>query len=601
MQLPVSKKALNKSTQDDESSGLSIYLRLLQYVKQHKLLLILAVIGLTVVALSNLAFTALLIPLIDEVFAADARQDLVWIPVAIVIIFFFRSVGSFLGLYFIGSIGQQIVKLLRGEMHEQLLYSPAGYYDSVSSGAILSKFSFDVERVTWAASKSIPIIIRDSLTVISLLAWMFYLSWKLTLILFIAAPLVYAVIRLATQRFRKLSYRIQNSIGEISSRVEEAISGQFIVKLFTAENNEMDRFEKINDKNRRNQTKFIAVKAVNTPVVQLIVGVAFAVVIYVAFQPAVKAGLTPGKFASFVTAVMGMLDSARKLTTINQILQSGIAASESVFNLIDQPTQKDTGAIELDRCKGDIQFRDVSFVYPAKSEQVLAAVNLSVKSGEVVAFVGKSGSGKSTLVKLIPRFYDVQSGEILIDGNLISDITLNSLRKNISMVSQDVVLFNDTVANNITYSMPGKSKQDIYAAAERAHASEFINKLPNRYDTLVGDKGLLLSGGQRQRIAIVRALLKDAPILILDEATSALDSESEYHIQEALKELHKNRTTFVIAHRLSTIESADKIFVMDQGNVVESGAHEQLIQKDGVYANLYNRHFKTASNSAVDG
>ena len=557
----------------------------------------LAIVGLTIVALSNLAFTALLIPLIDEAFVAKDQHGLAWIPMTIVAIFFMRSLGSFLGFYYLGSVGQQVVKELRAEMHEKLLHSPASYYDSSTLGNILSKFTFDVERVTWAGSKSIPIIVRDTLTVIALLGWMLYLSWKLTCILLIAAPLVYIVIRYATQRFRKLSHRIQNSTGDITSRVEEAISAQSIVKLFTAEQSEIERFETINDKNRRNQTKFIAVKAVNTPLVQLIVGVAFAGVIYVAFLPAVKVDLTPGIFASFVTAVMGMLNSARKLTTINQILQAGIAASESVFKLIDQPAQVDKGKVELpSSCKGDIVFKNVSFSYKSKSDLVLDNVSLYAKQNEMIALVGKSGSGKSSLVKLIPRFYEIQSGEIIIDGHSLSDISLKSLRNNISMVSQDVILFNDTIANNITYAMPSKSKHDVMLAAQQAHLTEFIEKLPNKYDTLVGDKGILLSGGQRQRIAIARALLKDAPILILDEATSSLDSESEYYIQEAINELRKNRTTFVIAHRLSTIESADRIYVLDKGKVVEHGTHTELVKNNGAYANLYNRQFKSSSD-----
>ena len=410
-----------------------------------------AIVGLTIVALSNLAFTALLIPLIDEAFVAKDQHGLAWIPMTIVAIFFMRSLGSFLGYYYLGSVGQQVVKELRAEMHEKLLHSPASYYDSSTLGNILSKFTFDVERVTWGGSKSIPIIVRDTLTVIALLGWMLYLSWKLTCILLIAAPLVYIVIRYATQRFRKLSHRIQNSTGDITSRVEEAISAQSIVKLFTAEQSEIERFETINDKNRRNQTKFIAVKAVNTPLVQLIVGVAFAGVIYVAFLPAVKVDLTPGIFASFVTAVMGMLNSARKLTTVNQILQAGIAASESVFKLIDQPAQVDKGKVELpSSCQGDIVFKNVSFSYKSKPELVLDNVSLYAKQNEMIALVGKSGSGKSSLVKLIPRFYEIQSGEIIIDGHSLPDISLKSLRNNISMVSQDVILFNDTIANNIT-------------------------------------------------------------------------------------------------------------------------------------------------------
>lgn len=555
----------------------------------------LAVIGLAVVAACQLAFTLLLGPIIDEAFVAESNEGLAWIPITIAVIFVVRSIGSFLGLYYIGSIGQRIVKVLRTEMHEKLLYFPSSYFDSAKLGSTLSKFTFDVERVSWAASKSIPILVRDTLTVIFLVGLMLFLSWKLTFVLFISAPLVYVVIRYATQRFRKLSHRIQTSTGDITSRVEESISAQALVKLFTAEAQEVDRFESINEKNRRNQTKFVAVKAINTPLVQMIVGIAFALVIYVAFMPSVKGDLTAGSFASFVAAVMGMLNAARKLTTINQILQAGIAASESVFNLIDQPAQLDKGTVELDSCRGEIEFNQVSFQYPSKPDVVLTDVNISAKPNQMIAFVGKSGSGKSSLVKLIPRFYEVQSGQITIDGNLIENITLKSLRDNISMVNQDVMLFNDTIENNIAYAMPDKTRQEVIKAAEQAHAAEFIDQLPQKYDTKVGDKGVLLSGGQRQRIAIARALLKDAPILILDEATSSLDSESEYHIQQALDELRKYRTTFVIAHRLSTIESADEIYVMDQGKVVERGSHAELVAKNGEYANLYHRQFKKSS------
>ena len=342
----MSKKPLNNDTQSAGVGGLAIYLRLLEYVRQQKTLLFISILGLAIVALTNLAFTALLIPLIDKAFVEESAPPIVWIPFAIGAIFIVRSSGSFLGLYYIGSIGQQIVKVLRAQMHEKLLYSPAEYFDQASAGAILAKFSFDVERVTWAASKSIPIMVRDTLTVISLLAWMIYLSWKLTLMLLIAAPLVYLAVRTATRRFRKLSHRIQTSVGDITACVEQAISGHYIIKLFTAEQSQIDAFESINEKTRRNQTKFVAVKAINTPLVQLILGIAFALVIYVAFLPAVKADLTPGRFASFVAAVMGMLNAARKLTMINQILQSGIAASESVFTLIDQRAEKDQGRVD---------------------------------------------------------------------------------------------------------------------------------------------------------------------------------------------------------------------------------------------------------------
>jgi subfamily B ATP-binding cassette protein MsbA len=585
-------KIPNKSSVDDNPTGLSIYLRLLTYLTHYKSYLVLAVIGLAVVALSNLVFTAMLTPLLDNAFKEDAGAITTIIPIAIAVIFTFRSFGSFLGGYCLGSIAQRIIKELRGEMHEKLLYSPAGFYDASIPGSLLSKFSFDVERVASAATKSLAILIRDTLTVLSLFALMIYISWKLTAVLFFAAPLVYIVVYIATRRFRKLSHRIQASIGEISQRVEEAVSGHFVVKLFTAEDREIDEFEAINEKNRRNQTKFIAVKAVNTPLVQLILGLAFAVVIYVAFLPDVKQDLTPGEFTSFVTAVMGMLNSARKLTTVNEILQAGIAASESVFKLIDQEAQRDHGQIILECARGDVEFKNVCFSYESKQTHALNNINLKIKQGEFIALVGRSGSGKSTLVKLIPRFYEINSGDILIDGHSIHDITLKSLRTQIAKVSQDILLFNDSVENNISYAMPEKSASEIHQAAERAHAAEFIDKLPDKYRSIVGDKGVLLSGGQKQRIAIARALLKDSPILIFDEATSALDSESEMHIQSALKELRGTRTTIVIAHRLSTIEGADRIYVMDEGEIVEHGTHEELISKGGTYTRLYQHQFK---------
>ena len=585
----------------DKSSGLSIYLRLIKYARQYRLHIAVAIFGFAMVALCGAAFTYLLQPMLDQAFVAETQAEIIWLPITIAVIFLLRSIGSYLGMYYIGRVGQLVVKQLRGEMHEKLLFSPTSYYDSTSAGTILSKFTFDVERVTWASSKSIPILVRDTLTVLSSLALMIYFSWKLTLVLMVVAPVVALVVNYATKRFRRLSKKIQLSVGDISSRVEEVIGGHSIVKLFTAEDHEKKYFAELNAKNCRNQTKVVATKAINTPLVQLILGLAFALVIYVAFLPAVKVDLTQGTFAAFVAAVMGLLNSARKLTTINEILQAGVAASISVFGLIDQPDQKNEGRKTLQDCKGIVEFKDVSFTYPKKDETALQNINFSANQGEMIAFVGKSGSGKSTLVKLIPRFYDIEQGEITLDGESISDLRMDNLRRNIAMVSQDIILFNDTVENNIAYAMPEKTQEEIYAAAKRAHASEFIEKFPDGYATMVGDRGILLSGGQRQRIAIARALLKDAPILIFDEATSSLDSESEFHIQQALKEAAKDRTTFVIAHRLSTIESADKIIVMDQGEIVECGSHSDLIQQNGVYASLYHRQFKQASTQVVNG
>lgn len=595
----MTQQTTNKHT--EQSSGLSVYLRLLQYAKQYWVQVVISIIGFTLVSASGAAFISLLAPLIDQAFVTDDSTTVVWIPVVIAILFFIRSVGSYLGLFYIGSVGQLVVKQLRGQMYDTLLYSPTTFYDSKSIGTILSKFSFDVERVTWASAKSVPILIRDSQAVIFSLILMFYYSWKLTLILMIAAPIVVGLVNYATRKFRRLSKKIQLSVGDITSRVEEAISGHTIVKLFTAEQYEKDIFERLNEKNRRNQTRIVAAKAINTPLVQMILGLTFALVIYVAFTPAVKGDLTPGKFSSFVGAVMMLLSSAKKLTMVNEILQSGIAASMSVFGLIDQTKQKDQGIDELPVCNGAVTFDNVSFAYSQDAnEKALSGINLQARQGQMIALVGKSGSGKSTLVKLLPRFYDIQSGDIQIDGHSIKDLKIDHLRKQIAMVSQDIILFNDTIEKNISYSMPDKSVDEIRDAARRAHALDFIEKFPEGFNTMVGDRGVLLSGGQRQRIAIARALLKDAAILIFDEATSSLDSESEFHIQEALKEARKNRTTFVIAHRLSTIESADHILVMDNGSIVEQGMHSELIAQDGLYAQLYKRQFKTSSSSMVN-
>ena len=585
----------------EKSSGLSVYLRLIQYSKHYWLQITVAIVGFALVAAMNALFTWLIQPLLDEGFTNRNMDVIRWMPIAVAAIFIVRSIGSYLGIYYIGRVGHLVVQELRGAMHEKLLYLPADYYEATVSGNILSKFTFDVERVASASAKSLTILVREALQVIFALGLMIYLSWKLTLVLLVISPVIYLVINYASKRFRRISHRIQASIGDITKRVEEIVGGQSIVKIFNAESFEKDRFEHANKKNRRNQFKLVATKALNTPLVQMIVGIAFAIVIYVAFLPSVSSDMTSGTFMSFVTAVMMLLNAARRLTMVNETLQSGIAASESVFDLIDRPSQIDEGTIEIGRCNGNVEFEAVSFQYPNKTDSALDNISFQSTSGELIALVGKSGSGKSTLVKLLPRLYDAYSGEIRLDNTSIRNIKLDDLRRQIAMVNQDVVLFNDSVENNIAYAMSDKSKQEIQEAAQRAHAAEFIEKLPAQYQTMVGDKGVLLSGGQRQRIAIARALLKDAPILIFDEATSSLDSESEYHIQEALKEIRKNRTTFVIAHRLSTIESADKILVLDQGRIVEQGSHQELVKQNGNYARLYNRQFKSNSTQVVNG
>ncbi len=452
---------------------------------------------------------------------------------------------------------------------------------------------YDIEQLAAAASGVVIVLIRDGLTVIALFAWMLFLSPLLTLILFVIAPFVGVIVNVVSKRFRIIGTRIQNSMGSVTDVTEEAIKANQEIKIFGGREFETRRFEDINQYNRRQHLKLVATNAISNPTIQLIVVLAFAFMIYLATNPEFIADITVGKFVSFLMAMVMLLQHAKRLTTINMTLQKGIAAAESVFTFVDTREEQDTGTEEISDVKGEVDFSDVSFTYGDKDEYVLQDINLHINAGETVAFVGRSGAGKSTLVSLLPRFYDKTSGTITIDGHDITQLTLKNLRSHIALVNQNVTLFNDTVAHNIAYSdLDNVSEARIIAAARAAHAMEFIENLPNGINTIVGEDGVLLSGGQRQRLAIARAIFKNAPILILDEATSALDTESERHIQAALDELIKTRTTLVIAHRLSTIENADKIVVLDKGRIVETGTHHELLQKNGHYAALHKMQFQ---------
>lgn len=575
------------------SDGKLLYRRLLGYVKPYWKVFLIAAVALMVVASTEAVFAYFLKPMLDGTFVERDPDIITLTPYVLVAIFLVRGVATFLSGYWMAWAARMVIKKLRGEMFERLLRLPVSFFDSIPSGTLLSKLIYDVEQVARATTDVITILVRDSLTVLVLLVLMFYHSWELALIMLIGTPLIAQVITVINHRFRRYSGKIQHSMGDVTQIAEEAIEGQRVVKTFGGEQYELGRFEKANENNRRLNMKLELTSAASVPMIQLIAAIGAAVVLYFALQQVSDKSLSPGTFMSFIAAMMMLLAPMKRLTQITANLQRGIAAADSIFALIDTPAEVDNGNRTLQRCAGAVSYRDVNFSYREDKGAVLQAISFDVEPGQSIAFVGRSGSGKSTLASLLPRFYDVRSGQILIDGQDIREFPLLALRDQIALVSQHITLFNDTIANNIAYGrLEGASREAISAAAEVAHAMEFIRDLPDGLDTLVGENGVLLSGGQRQRLAIARALLKDAPILILDEATSALDTESERHIQAALEGLMENRTTLVIAHRLSTIENADRIVVMDKGRIVESGRHAELLQQGGQYAALYNMQFQ---------
>lgn len=580
----------------------AIYRRLLGYVLPHWHAFVIATVALIVVAGTETGFAALMKPMMDGSFVARDPAVIKWAPFVLVGLFLVRGLASYLSQYWMAWIARRVIKDLRGEMFGKLLNLPVAFYEMSPSGTLISKLIYDVEQVATAATDVVTILIRDSITVIGLLGWMFYLNWRLALILMVGTPLIAWVIDRINHRFRRYSHRIQESMGNVSHIAEEAIEGQREVKTFGGQAYEAARFEQENESNRQLNLKLLATSAASVPIIQLIAACSAAMVIAVAMSDPDQ---SVGSFISFITAMMMLLAPMKRLTQITANLQRGIAAARSVFHFIDNPSEVDHGTQQLQQVVGRIEFSGVGFRYPTSERSVLNQINLTVEPGQTVALVGRSGSGKTTLVNLLPRFYDLESGSITIDGVNIHDLTLASLRGQISLVSQHITLFNDTIANNIAYGSPitdanrEQTMESLRQAAAAAHALEFIDQLPNGFDTQVGENGVLLSGGQRQRLAIARALWRDAPILILDEATSALDTHSERHIQAALETLMTNRTTLVIAHRLSTIERADQIVVIDRGHIAEQGTHQQLLEQGGLYAALYRMQFMEDDRATV--
>ena len=592
---------LKNDNQEEITDGAEIYRRLLKYVVPYKLAFILAVIGMACAAATDAGLAAMLKPILDGGFVEKDPEWIKLLPLLFIGVALLRGIGTFASTFLMAWIGRHIVKTLRREMFTHVLSLPTSFYDASSSGKLISKFTFDVEQVAEAATDAITIVIRDVLTIIFLLSLMFYTSWQLSLVILLLGPVIVVLVRFVNKRFRRISTRIQASMGNVTQVSEEVIEGHRVIKTFGGQAYESAHFEGVNEGNRRQFMKLIATSASSVQVIQFISACALAGIIYLATLGPMLEAITPGTFMSFLAAMMMLLTPVKRLTTVNVIIQRGIAAAKSLFDLLDAKAEVDNGTMQVERVIGTVEFKDVCFSYEQSKGTVLSNVTFRAEAGESIAFVGKSGSGKTTLSSLLPRFYDYTTGRITIDGHDIQRLTLENLRQQIALVGQDVKLFNDTIGRNIAYGgLKEYSEAEIIHAAKAAHAMEFIETLPEGLNTMVGDNGVLLSGGQRQRLAIARALLKNAPILILDEATSALDTESERYIQAALDELMKDRTTFIIAHRLSTIEKADTIIVMHEGSIVERGKHDQLLAMGGYYANLYHLQYEPATTATQD-
>ena len=576
---------------DVSDDSKAIYLRLLRQVVPYWRVFALGTVMMIVLGLTEPALPAI----IEMVVSSFEERTLEGVPLYAALflgVFLVRGLSSFLSVYALESVAARLVLDLRQDMFDRLMRIPAPVYDNVASGSLISKVTYDAQQVTEAATRAVTVLVRDSVAVIGLLGWMFWIDWKLTLIALATAPVVMVIVVHFSRRLRRMAHGLQRTMGDLTHVLQESIEGHKVVKVFSGQAYETRRFTDAANRVRRFQVKFAAAAAATAPIAQMFTAIALAIILLLCAQQFEEGAITISDFVSFFTAMALLFSPIKRLTRVNAVIQKGIAAAESVFAMIDASVETDTGSVRARRAEGRLELDAVTFRYSGDTRPVLDAVSLAVAPGETVALVGPSGSGKTTIAGLIPRFFDPESGHVRLDGIDLRDLTLESLRANVALVSQDIVLFDDTVAANIAYGTAvGAPHEAIVDAARAAHALEFIEAMPVGLDTLIGERGVKLSGGQRQRLAIARAVLKDAPILILDEATSSLDSESERHIQEAVETLREGRTTLVIAHRLSTIEGADRIVVMEHGRIADIGTHGELIARNGLYAGLYRFQF----------
>ena len=570
----------------------SIIRRFMRYLRPYKGLFLIAIFGMIGYSAIDTFVLMQLQPLIDESLNSGNYTYLKLAAYFIVPIFFLRGVFNFMGTYTLEYVGTKIVMTMRQQLFDKYIHLPIEFHDHNSSGTLISKIIYDTEQVRNAAGKAFLTLIREGALVVGLLSAMFYYSWQLSLIFLLIGPLVAVIVTFVSKRFRKVSRAIQQAMGSLTSSIEQAVKGHKVVLMHDGQDLESTRFAKRNNQNRQQTMKLVTSQILSVSSIQVIASIALAFVLFFASTPAMVEQLTAGIFINVLVCMVMLLKPLKQLTTVNTEFQKGMAACVSIFEVLDEQDEADNGIIDVERASGQVSFKDVTFTYPTKEEAALKSVSFDVKPGQTIALVGRSGSGKSTISNLLTRFYSPDSGVIALDNQDIQNIKLRALRKQFALVSQQVTLFNDTIANNIAYGKQGEvSREDIIRAADIAYVTNFVNKQSEGFDTVVGENGLMLSGGQRQRIAIARAILADAPILILDEATSALDTESEKFIQTALDELQKSRTSIVVAHRLSTIEAADLILVVEDGEVVESGSHQDLLEADGMYAQLHSMQF----------